>query len=62
VLEATLNHEEGYLAGKDVTDVYATTEPQAAFDRRIHFCLDVHNDAVKVRFSVCCLVWGCLLY
>ena len=29
-------------------DVYTTNEPQQAFQRRITFCLDVHNEAVKV--------------
>lgn len=52
VLEASLNHEAGYMSGKDVADVYTTGEPQAAFDRRIRFCLDVHNEAVKVRSHV----------
>jgi len=47
VLEATLNHDEGYLSSKEVVDVYSTSEPQTAFDRRIKFCLSVHNDAVK---------------
>lgn len=28
-------------------DVYATEEPQKAFHKRIAFCLDVHNEAVK---------------
>jgi 26S proteasome regulatory subunit N3 len=33
------------------TDVYSTQEPQAAFHRRIEFCLNTHNEAVKaMRF------------
>jgi 26S proteasome regulatory subunit N3 len=28
-------------------DVYSTEEPQRAFHRRIAFCLDVHNEAIK---------------
>ena len=28
-------------------DVYSTEEPQQAFHKRITFCLDVHNEAVK---------------
>ena len=29
-------------------DTYATTDPQQAFHKRITFCMDVHNEAVKV--------------
>lgn len=32
-------------------DLYASNEPQKAFHRRIAFCLDLYNDAVKVRSS-----------
>ena len=40
-----------------VTDVYSTGEPQAAFHARIAFCLDLHNEAVKsMRYEVC--EWG----
>jgi hypothetical protein len=53
VLDASLNHEEGYLCGLETTDVYSTTEPQAAFDRRIKFSLEVHNEAVKVCGTGC---------
>ena len=31
----------------DVVDLYSTEEPQKAFHKRIAFCLDVHNEAVK---------------
>lgn len=30
-----------------MSDLYGTQEPMRAFHRRIVFCLDVHNDAVK---------------
>jgi len=47
VIEATLDHESGWLSSNEVVDVYSTEEPQKAFHRRIVFCLDVHNEAVK---------------
>lgn len=47
VIEAQLDHKEAVLISKEPTDVYSTLEPQAAFHKRITFCLNVHNDAVK---------------
>jgi 26S proteasome regulatory subunit N3 len=47
VIEATLDHEGGFLVSSEVADLYRTDEPQRAFHRRIVFCLDVHNDSVR---------------
>lgn len=47
VVDATINHEEGYVSSKDVTNIYSTTEPHDAFHQRIDFCLKMHNDLVK---------------
>lgn len=47
VIEASLDHDNACLISNEVTDLYGTQEPQRAFHRRIVFCLDVHNDAVK---------------
>lgn len=47
VLEAVLDHEAGTLVSRARANVYATKEPQEAFHRRISFCLDVHNEAVR---------------
>jgi len=47
VIEATLDHKEGVLYSKEPSDVYSTLEPQAAFHKRITFCLEMHNNAVK---------------
>eukprot|EP00112_Aurelia_sp_Birch-Aquarium-sp1_P011208 Seg236.5 transcript_id=Seg236.5/GoldUCD/mRNA.D3Y31 product="26S proteasome non-ATPase regulatory subunit 3" protein_id=Seg236.5/GoldUCD/D3Y31 len=47
VIEATINHAEGYVQSKENTDVYSTTEPQNAFHQRISFCLDIYNQSVK---------------
>jgi len=51
VIEAVLDHENGWMQSKDTSDVYATREPQIAFNQRIEFCLDLHNHSVKaMRF------------
>ena len=47
VIEASLNHDDGYLASNTSGNVYSTTQPQEQFHQRIEFCLAVHNDAVK---------------
>jgi len=47
VIDGKLDHANGYLISDSSTDVYSTLEPQAAFHKRITFCLNVHNDAVK---------------
>lgn len=47
VIDGVLNHEEGTLSAKNDTDVYATADPTDAFDERIRFCLEIHNDAVR---------------
>ena len=43
-VEAVIDHEGGFMASREVTDVYATEEPQAAFHARVAFCLDIHNE------------------
>lgn len=48
VIEATIDHEKGYVQSKETSDVYKTREPMAAFHQRIAFCLDIHNNSVKV--------------
>jgi len=51
VIEATIDHEQGFVQSKDNTDVYSTSEPMSAFHQRITFCLDIHNQSVKaMRF------------
>ena len=47
VIEATINHEQGYVQSRELVDVYTTREPMNAFHQRIEFCLKVHNEAVK---------------
>jgi 26S proteasome regulatory subunit N3 len=51
VIEATLDHENGWMQSKENTDIYCTREPQLQFHERIQFCLDMHNQSVKaMRF------------
>ncbi|GAB6031950.1 26S proteasome non-ATPase regulatory subunit, variant 2 [Chamberlinius hualienensis] len=51
VIEASIEHDKGYMKSKDNIDIYSTREPQAAFHQRITFCLDTHNQSVKaMRF------------
>jgi len=51
VIEAVLDHENGWMQSKENTDIYCTREPQLAFHQRIQFCLDLHNHSVKaMRF------------
>jgi 26S proteasome regulatory subunit N3 len=47
VIDAVIDHEEGWLTSKERTDVYATNEPQRAFHQRVEFCLAVRNEAVR---------------
>lgn len=48
VIEATLDHEHGYMKSKDSGDIYATREPGDAFHERIRACLGLHDESVKV--------------
>lgn len=47
VIEASINHERGYMHSKQLRDVYASHLPQQEFDQRIRFCLALHTDAIK---------------
>ncbi|CAA6656013.1 unnamed protein product [Spirodela intermedia] len=46
-IDATIDHAGGWMVSKETGDVYSTNEPQAAFNSRIAFCLNVHNEAEK---------------
>lgn len=52
VIEATLDHEKGFMKSKDVGDIYATREPGEAFHERIRACLGLHDESVKVGLLV----------
>lgn len=50
VIEASLDHEHGFMKSKEVGDIYATREPGEAFHDRIRACLALHDESVKVNF------------
>ena len=47
VIDATINHDEQFIQSLPQTDVYNTNEPQQVLNRRIKFCMETRNDAVK---------------
>jgi len=47
IIDATINHAEGYIKSSDKVDIYSSNEPERAFAQRIDFCTQIHNDAVK---------------
>jgi len=47
VIDAVIDHEQRSLISKSNIDVYATAEPQRLLHKRIAFCLQLHNDAIK---------------
>nr|ABR16257.1 unknown [Picea sitchensis] len=50
-IDATIDHANGWMLSKETGDVYSTNEPQLAFNSRIAFCLNMHNEAVRaLRF------------
>lgn len=48
VIEASLDHEKGFMKSKEVGDVYASREPGEVFHERITACLGLHDESVKV--------------
>ncbi|XP_010446200.1 PREDICTED: 26S proteasome non-ATPase regulatory subunit 3 homolog B-like [Camelina sativa] len=46
-IEATIDHKNGLMVSKETGDIYSTKEPQTAFNSRIAFCLNMHNEAVR---------------
>ncbi|CAA0807728.1 26S proteasome non-ATPase regulatory subunit 3 homolog A [Striga hermonthica] len=50
-IEASLDRANGCMVSKETGDIYSTNEPQSAFNSRIAFCLNMHNEAVRdLRF------------
>jgi len=47
VIEATIDHEKGFMQTKQAGDVYATREPAEAFHERIKACLALHDECVR---------------
>ncbi|KKA24804.1 hypothetical protein T310_1163 [Rasamsonia emersonii CBS 393.64] len=53
VIEASIDHEKGYMQSKEVGDIYLTSEPSEAFHARIKACLALHDESVKaMRFPM----------
>ncbi|KAL1961515.1 hypothetical protein VTN77DRAFT_1656 [Rasamsonia byssochlamydoides] len=53
VIDATIDHEKGYMQSKEVGDIYLTSEPSEAFHARIQACLALHDESVKaMRFPM----------
>ena len=46
VIDATIDHANGYVQTKETFDVYVTAEPYHQLDRRINFCLGLRNQSV----------------
>jgi 26S proteasome regulatory subunit N3 len=59
VIEATLDHEHGFMKSKEVGDIYATREPGEAFHERIRACLALHDESVKVCSLVSAHIVSC---
>jgi 26S proteasome regulatory subunit N3 len=50
-IDATIDHANGWMVSKETGDIYSTNEPRLAFNSRIAFCLNMHNEAIKaMRF------------
>lgn len=49
IIEAKVDSNNGLLVSADTLDIYSTIEPKSQFNRRIEFCLDIHNSAVKAH-------------
>lgn len=47
VIDATINHDEQFILALPKTDVYTSNDPQTILHKRIKFCMETRNDAVK---------------
>merc|ERR1712178_292454 len=47
VIDAQLEHTQGWMESQEVTDIYTSNEPQNILHKRIKFCMDLHNEATK---------------
>lgn len=47
VIDAVIDHDNACLQSREHVNLYATDEPQRAFNKRINVCIGLHNDAVK---------------
>lgn len=51
VIDARVEHDSATMVSNEAVDIYATNEPQAQLQQRINFCIQLHNDSVKVRHA-----------
>ena len=47
VIDAIINHDESFMQSRESSDIYTSNDPQHLLNKRIKFCMDLHNDAVK---------------
>jgi len=47
VIDAIINHEEGFMQSNKVMDIYSTNDPQSMLNKRIKFCMDLHGETVR---------------
>ncbi|WVR07220.1 hypothetical protein IAU60_004261 [Kwoniella sp. DSM 27419] len=47
VIDASIDHQGGYMQSKVAKDVYETDEPQNQFNKRVNFCTQVYNESVR---------------
>jgi 26S proteasome regulatory subunit N3 len=47
VIDAVIDHESQAMMSKANLDIYSTSDPQVQLHKRVAFCLDMHNQAVK---------------
>jgi 26S proteasome regulatory subunit N3 len=42
VIDAVINHDEGFMQSREQSDVYESNDPQNMLNKRIKFCMDMH--------------------
>ncbi|OMJ28668.1 putative 26S proteasome regulatory subunit rpn3 [Smittium culicis] len=47
VVDATIDHEKGFIQTKEASDAYSTGKAQEIFNMRINYCLKLYNDTVR---------------
>ncbi|WWC70387.1 uncharacterized protein I206_104337 [Kwoniella pini CBS 10737] len=47
VIDATIDHEKGYMVSNKIKNVYETDEPSKQFNARVQFCTQVYNESVR---------------
>lgn len=49
VIDAVLDHDNMWMKSQDTFDIYTSNDPQNIYHKRIKFCMDLNNDAVKAQ-------------